>query len=526
MRKKYTLYLLITTLFLGGLSSCDDFGELNEDPTKSTGMDPNLLLPTIQMYLTNDFQEWHRHMMYPGGFVQQWCGDWGTVEYGSLAIKNSSYMGELWNQRYTRLAKNITDIIERTDDDPALVNINALGRIMKVYIYAQLTDMYGDIPYFDAGQGYYAGELKPKYDLQEDIYQDFFFQLETAVNQMDETKDKILYDHYYRGNIGRWKRFANSLRLRLALRLIKVDPQTAQREAEAAISLGVMQDNGDICLIKYENVANPSEGPGRGNGLANRLSAEPRNFRYSRKLISYMEETEDPRITMYGRCYMADNTTDITQQVYNAAGSYELMARPTSRFDWEENPAPITISVEGANVAVDGKYQFLQPSEWITAYNAPYINMSYAEVELLLAEAAHRGWSVDGTAEAHFRNALLASVEQMSLYGIPAASGSAIERFINVNPLHPGSELEQINMQLWVGYTFNPFEAFANWRRSNIPAITFLNYDPTRNQSNGETPRRILYPQEEQIKNEDNYREAIDRVPGYDWTIGVWWDKN
>ena len=525
MRKKYTLYLLITTLFLGGLSSCDDFGELNEDPTKSTGMDPNLLLPTIQMYLTNDFQEWHRHMMYPGGFVQQWCGDWGTVEYGSLGIKNSSYMGELWNQRYTRLAKNITDIIERTDDDPALVNINALGRIMKVYIYAQLTDMYGDIPYFDAGQGYYAGVLKPKYDLQEEIYQDFFSQLETAINQMDETKDKILYDHYYRGNIGRWKRFANSLRLRLALRLIKVDPQSAQREAEKAFSLGVMQDNADICFIDYEKVANQSEGPGRGNGLSNRFSAEPRNFRFSRKLITYMEETEDPRITMYGRCYMDNNTTDITQQIYNAKGYYSLMARPTSRFDWEENPAPISISVEGTEVLVDGKYQFLQPSEWFTAYNAPYINMSYAEVELLLAEAAHRGWSVSGSPEAHFRKALLASVEQMSLYKIPAASESAKQSFINSNPLVPGSELEQINMQLWVGHTFNPFEAFANWRRTDIPVITFLNYDPTRNQSDGQTPRRILYPQEEQIKNEDNYREAIGRVSGYDWTIGVWWDK-
>jgi len=239
-----------------------------------------------------------------------------------------------------------------------------------------------------------------------------------------------------------------------------------------------------------------------------------------------MEETTDPRITMYGRCYLSDNRTDVTQQIYNSVGSYTLMARPTSRFDWEENPAPITITVDGSEVAVDGKYQYLQPSAWLTAYNAPYINMSYAEVELLLAEAAHRGWTVNGSAETHFQNALRASVEQMTLYGIPAVSESAIQSFINANTLLPGSALEQINMQLWVGHTFNPFEAFANWRRTNVPEITFLNYDPTRNQSNGMTPRRILYPLEEQIKNEDNYREATDRVPGYDWTIGVWWDKN
>ena len=80
-------------------------------------------------------------------------------------------------------------------------------------------------------------------------------------------------------------------------------------------------------------------------------------------------------------------------------------------------------------------------------------------------------------------------------------------------------------MQIWVGHIFNPFEAFANWRRTGIPEIVFLNRDPARNQSGGKTPRRLLYPVEEQIKNPENYQAAIDRVPGYDWTVGVWWDK-
>ena len=133
--------------------SCSDFGALNSDPTKSTDMDPNLLLPTLQMTLTNDWQEWHRHFMYPGGFVQQWCGDWGTVEYGCCGIKNDSYMAELWLQRYTRMAKGLVDIVERTKDDPAQANINAAGRLMLVYTFAQLTDMYGDIPYSEAGKG-------------------------------------------------------------------------------------------------------------------------------------------------------------------------------------------------------------------------------------------------------------------------------------------------------------------------------------------------------------------------------------
>lgn len=530
---KKILYTLALALSLTcTFSSCDDFGDLNQDPTKSTDMDPNLILPTIQMMLTNDYQEWHRHFMYPGGFVQQWCGDWGTTEYGCLAIKNDSYMGELWLRRYTRMSKGLVDIVERTKDNPALANINAVGRIMRVYVYAQLTDMYGDIPYFDAGYGYYSNVLKPKYDLQQDIYDDFFKQLELADEQLNPDGDLITYDHYFNGDIAKWKKYANSLRLRLAMRLVKVDPDRAKQEAQTAIQNGVMESNADLCMIKYENVANPSEGPGRGNALSNRFRAEPRNFRYARRLISYMEETQDPRIRIYGACYLDNGLqTDITDLVYEQLKSYTAMSRPTDRFDWENYDTDVTvvtpeinIQLNGESVAVAAKYQYLQPSNYFMALDAPYINMSYAEVELLQAEAAYR-WGIGGSVSEHYEAALRASVEQMTVYGAPAVSEVNIQKFVDANELQTGKELEQINMQIWVGHVLNPFEAFANWRRTGIPEIVFLNRDPTRNQSNGQTPRRLLYPVDEQVKNGDNYKEAISRVPNYDWTVGVWWDK-
>ncbi len=511
--------------------SCSDFGVLNSDPTKSTDMDPNLLLPTLQMTLTNDWQEWHRHFMYPGGFVQQWCGDWGTVEYGCCGIKNDSYMAELWLQRYTRMAKGLVDIVERTKDDPAQANINAAGRLMLVYTFAQLTDMYGDIPYSEAGKGYYTGQYKPKYDTQEEIYNDFFRQLEIADAQLRKGTDVIKYDQYYDGDTAKWRKYVNSLRLRLALRLIKVNPDKAKEEACIAIENGVMESNEDLCRIKYENFANPSAGPGRGNALSNRFRAEPRNFRFSRKLISYMEQTSDPRIRIYGACYLEDGT-DITDLVYEKTRSYTEMARYTDRFDWEnygDDPTVVTpdmtIKLNGQDFIVEPKYQFLQPSLWLMALDAPYVNMSYAEVELLLAEAAYRWGFGDSTPAEHFSKALRASVEMMTVYGAPAPSEADVTRFIQANPLRSGSELEQINMQMWVGLVLNPFESFANWRRTGVPEIIFTNYQPARNQSNGKTPRRLTYPVEEQIMNPDNYREAIARVPGYDWTEGVWWDK-
>ena len=514
------ILLLASSTFF---SACN-FGDLNEDPTKSTDMDPNLLLPTIQMYLTNDFQEWHRHMIYPGGFVQQWCGDWGTVEYGCLGIKNDSYMAELWLRRYTRLSKNLADIVERTEKDQSLTNINAIGRIMRVLVFHQLTDLYGDIPYFDGGYGYYSGTLKPQYDTQEKIYNDFFLQLERAHQQLDPSGDAIPYDHFYDGDIHKWIKFCNSLRLRLAMRLVKVNPQKAKQEAEIAVRNGVMESNEDMCKIAHENQANPSSGPGKGNGVSNRFRAD-RTYRYTSKLIEYMESTGDPRITIYGGCYLDDKDyTDITAKVYALKGSYSKMARPTARFDWEQNPADIVLQVNGQNVTVAGKYQYLQPSKWFMALDAPYVHMSYAEVEFLLAEAKLRGWDIPQTVSAHYEKALRASVEYLTVYGAPPVDAPVIDRFVSDNQLVSGREMEQINMQLWVGSVLNPFEAFANWRRTNIPEIQFLNYKPASNQSGGMTPRRLLYPVEEQVKNRNNYYEAISRVPGYDWTVGVWWD--
>lgn len=506
------------------VTSCSNFEDLNRDPSRSNDMDPNLILPALQLQLNNNFEEWHRVMIYPGGFVQQWCGDWAVTNYGCQANMNTTYFYEIWIRKYRDIIKNVVDIIERTKDDDAKANINALARILKVYVFCQLTDMYGDIPYSEAGVGYYEGILRPKYDKQEDIYNDFFIQLEQAYQQLNQNADNITYDHYFNGDIRKWKKFANSLRLRLAMRLVKVNPVKAQQEAEKAVSNGVMESNDDICLIRFENVSGSTTILELGNGLANRLNADGRYFRYSSRLIGYMESTADPRITIYGGCYLEDaNYTDITSQIYAVKGSYEDMARPTGNFNWEGNPGNITITVDGIDVNVAGGLQLLQPSKWFMASDAPYIIMSYAEVAFFMAEAKLRGWNIPGTAEQYYEAGLRSSIEQMTLYGAPAVPDAAIDQFISRNVLVTGQEMGQINMQIWVGHVLNPYEAYANWRRTNIPDLTYLEY--MGSDGTAKTPRRILYPSEEQVSNPDNYNEAVGRVSGYDWTVGVWWDK-
>ncbi|MEL7586556.1 MAG: SusD/RagB family nutrient-binding outer membrane lipoprotein [Prolixibacteraceae bacterium] len=522
------LFMLLITF------GCSDFDELNMDPTKSTDMDPNLQIPTIQMRQTENHQEWHRYLSYPTGFMNQWTGNWSTVEYGGHAKKYDNFMEQMWVSYYPIIIRDVVDVVQRTKDQPELVNVHSIARILRVQCFLKLTDFYGDVPYFDAGMGYYNGVFKPKYDKQEDIYNDFFKELEEACTALDPDADLITHDLYYNGNIEKWKKFGNSLRLRIAMRLTKADPAKARQQAEAAIAAGVFESNDDICFIKHENFQNPSEGVGKGNGLAIRLSnpEDPTQnaFRLTTELVKAMEDSKDPRILYYGGCYYTDaNRTDITAQVKEQLLLYQEMSLPAQSFSWDEGiwRAPIDVVINGATVAVEHNYQRLQPSKLITAFDAPYLHMSYAEVKFLMAEAAFRGWNTGGgDANTHFQEGLEAAVRQWSLFGVSEFDERAISDFKAFNTLTAGKELLQINTQLWVLHFMDPMETWANWRRSGMPAVTFYNRYPAENQSNGQTPRRLQYPTEEQLKNKANYDEAITRMGGTDdWLTRVWWDK-
>jgi hypothetical protein len=530
---------IFLTASIACLYACSDFDELNSNPVTSTDMDPNLLVSGIQHRISENHQEWKRYLNYPGGFMNQWSGSWDIAEYAGKGIKQVLYMEQMWSSYYSKMVKSAVDIIQRTKDDPERVNIYSVGRILRVQLFLKLTDFYGDIPYSDAGMAYYNGVFKVKYDKQEDIYHDFFKELKEASDALDATKDKVTYDLYYNGDIAKWKRFANSLRLRIALRLIKVEPERAKEEAEAAIRDGVFTSNDDICFVKHEDYENPSTGFGKGNGLALRLSSidEPTTYStymLSTELLTEMEKTNDPRIRFYGSVYANDaaytDVTDLVLAYYN--GSYAKLGVPAQLFVWETvipgisyNNITVT-QPDGVKITLRSNEQRMRPSKLFTAFGAPFVHMSYAEVKFLLAECAVRGWETGGTAEAHFSGALEAAVNQWTIFGA-SPNKDVVQAFVEANPL-TGDEQErllQINTQLWILHFLDPMETWSNWRRTGMPDLKYYNYYPELNQSGGKTPRRMQYPLEEQLKNKDFLDEAIARMGGTDdWTNRVWWD--
>lgn len=505
---------------------------MNTDPTRSANLNPALQLAQVQLQFSGDLESNERlGVLETMPMIQHIAGAWAN-QWGGMYVKQQQYLSLIWEKDYPGKILNIVDAVKRTEGVASQTNLNAICRIMKVYLFARLTDLYGDIPYSEAGQAYSGGISKPKYDKQKDIYTDFFKELKEASAQLDPSKDKPTQDIFYNGDVGQWKKFAHSLHLRLAMRLVKIDATLAQQEATAAFNAGVFTSNSDICKVDHENVQNDYADI-RGNGLSVALNqGDIIAYRLCNTLINTMKTTNDPRLEYIAKNYIDNpykpfDRIDITAQVKEKVG---VSGVNSGNFIWDDykNSFDITVpEMGGASFTVDNNTQKAQLANFLIANNAPFLHMTYAEVEFLLADACFRwGVSLGGTYTEHYKKGMEAACTQLALFpGGPVISAAKIEQFKSDNPLQAAKELEIINTQLWEALFMNGPEAYANWRRSGYPALTPGFYPGYSNSTT--IPRRFEYPLSEKVQNADNVKAAIQDIEGGvdDWTKRVWWDK-
>lgn len=517
---------LVTLLFVMLLSACSDFGDTNIDPVRSSNLDPEKQLNLVQLGYSGGLGVNERvSVMLTMPMVQQIGGIWAN-RYGQFYIENKPYMGYLWENTFNAQLLNIVDAVERTDGKEDQTNLNAICRIMKVYLFARFTDLYGDIPYTEAGKGYFEGIVRPVYDRQEDIYHDFFRELSEASEQLDPSADNVENDFFYDGNIEAWKKFANSLHLRLAMRLVKADPQLAREEARKAYEAGLLQNNAETCMMQHENVQNDYTDI-RGNGLSAALNQSSEPSRLSNTLVDIMRESNDPRLAEMAKYYTTYeyrpfDRTDITEEVRAVVGYTGVNS---NEYLWDNWKGSFEITLpSGETHVVTNNEQKIQPANFLIANNAPYLHLTYAEVEFLLADATLRfGQEFGESAQIHYEKGIRAALEQLSFFPDgPTFTETQISDFIQSVPLLPGRELEVVNTQLWIALFLNGPEAFANWRRTGYPVLPS---SVTSESTTTETPRRLVYPLTEQEQNATNYQEAVDRLGGQDsWNARVWWD--
>jgi hypothetical protein len=522
--KKNILYTLPLLL----LVACSKFGDLNTDPTKSSKINPENQLIFAQLWFSGDLSTQERTnsiVLMP--LVQQ-LGAAYYARVGGMYVKDATRLWVMWENSYQNDVVNIVDAVQRTNNVPGQTNLNAICRIMKVYTFARITDLYGDIPYSEAATAYYTQIKRPVYDKQEDIYNNFLDELKAAAAQLDPAKDKVANEVFYKGNINSWKKFANSLRIRLALRIAKRNPDRAKKEITEAFAGGVISSNAEICMTRHLDIQN-NYSDVRGNSVSVAINQQSGMPKIISTFLNQLKNTNDPRINYIPRCYKQNSPMkpfereDITEQV--KASAVGLVGSNPGKYVYDDWVGPVTIKLaNGTNYnAVNGDIK-CELNTCFIRNNAPFMHLTYAETELLLADAEVRlGLSLGDDANTHYRNGVEAAMKQLSLYpGGPVVPDTAITRFLDENPLQAGTELKQINTQLWIALMLNGPEAFANWRRSGYPE---LKATPNNESTSLTIPRRFQYPLSEKEQNAINVQAAVSRIGEDDWTKRVWWDK-
>jgi len=516
--KKGLFAALIAFIAFCSFSSCTkDFEELNTDKTKLT-----TLTKTEFPYLFSKAQSSSSYAFWRYQVAQNLFADLYSQYYATSAtyfpsdryVLRMDWLQWHWRPIYTEAVPQLKTLLEQTD--PASAE-NALAKIMWVYTFHRVTDYYGPIPYFKAGE---PGRSIP-YDAQDKIYADFFVKLNEAVTVLKgKTSEKPYgdFDLMYKGDVNKWIKFANSLRLRLALRISKADAGKAKTEAEAAVSGGVMADVADDALMAK------SEAGADFNGLAG-ISVW-NEFRMSASMESVLKGFGDPRIGVY---FQPASGTQTYEGLRNGLSPAQLGDVANSN---NNNSNVGDRWVKGAG------------SAWAGQNTTPQNIMSSAEVYLLRAEGALNGWAMSGTAQSLYEKGIETSMNQWGIKdaaAIAAYTGSAktpvapddqqkSPALSNIPIKWGGSEAvqrEQIGTQKWLAVFPDGIEAWAEYRRTRFPKLY-----PLVNSDNTEVPvgqvlRRIPFLDLEKNTNKAAVDEAVRLLGGPDKaTTPLWWDKN
>ncbi|MDX1326830.1 MAG: SusD/RagB family nutrient-binding outer membrane lipoprotein [Arenibacter sp.] len=487
---KNSIYILLFAFFL---SACDKgFDELNVNPTKPVQVSLATKLTAAQKFMSSErYDNWRANLIYQSTMMQHLAvtaGYWSGDKY----TWNKGYASSLIDRYYENVVKSLVDMKVQMEEENSPEEMRAIVRIMRVFVFARLTDLYGDVPYSEAGQAFISGILTPKYDAQSEIYPDLLKELEESAAALGTGTSAFGdADLIYQGNQAKWKKLANSLMLRLGMRLIKRDPAAAEAWVTKAISGGVMESNDDIFYLQHDT--------NNRNGNSEAFDADG-NQRLSKTFVDFLQG--DPRLPI-----LASRRSD---------GS-------TAPADLKGLPNGLDSELLLAATGEEDTSLYAEPNDIITFFEAPMFFQTYAEVEFMLAEAAVRWNLAGGDPEPHYNAGVRAAMKMLELYGTNAVIADAdIDAYLVANPFDAANALEQINTQYWAATFLNEYEAFANWRRTGFPTLVPVNYPG--NVTNGTIPRRLTYPESEQSNNPENYQAAIAAQGPDLLTTRVWWD--
>ena len=517
--------LFFTTLFFS--CSNNELLDLNKDTNSSDVIELSYLLPFGQLQVSGGrFENWRGNLIYSSAMIQHNASldiavSGNTFAFGDKYLYEPDYSAALWNTSYVDPLKTLTHVVDRTKEDDEQQNLYAMALLMRCFTLHRLTDFYGDIPYKQAGRGL-DGQSNwfPKYESQQEVYDLLISQIREARDKLNDSGESLEgQDVMYNGKIDKWKKFANSLLLRVGMRMSKVDAAKAQSTVEEAAThaAGVFASNEDNAFIDHTD----GEGINRnGNSEVFMSGGEHSNVRPSEFFVNWMKNNDDPRLLI-----ICGGVGDPKAKSSSWNTTRDAQVGLPNGYDEDGIPEKALADslISDVKSFRDSVYSFINPK--LYNHEDPMFFVTHAETAFILAEAKEKGWNVGTTsAEEHFNAGVKSALQNWEAYdaslAVPDTTATAYIDGIGYDTAT--NKMKLIGEQYWAATYFNHYESFANWRRTGFPELTPVIFDG--NVTNGTIPRRLRYPENELSGNSQAYQEAVARQGPDLFTTRMWWD--
>ena len=511
---KYVVASLIAILI--SVASCDkDFEELNKNPLLSTTMDPVYELVTAEATFTDQHH-------YFAQIIQQCALIIGGQEAGgNYNIRNDNQMQSMWNTSYNAL-RPLFDIMKTLEGNTERSNLYNMARILKVWNMMRLVDTYGNVPYSQAGLGL-EGIFNPVYDDMEEIYADLATELKEATDALDATKKIETGDMYFKGDIAKWKKFGNSLLLRLGMRYSKSKPATA----ESIVKIATDPARGGVITTNSENVVIPYNGTQNNPNSAAFLSGTKHNWHASRPLVDFLYTNKDPRMK-YIICRYSDPES-ATGGTIDTIGANQIGCP----HGYDESTIMQDPLYPGEFKSFVYKYSQFNRQRCVRIESWHFI-VTAAQTQLLMAEARSRNWITTGTAKDYYENGVKQALQLPDMFATtregasPITDGEVAAYLARPNiAFSDATALKQINEQYWLACFLSWHEAWCNFRRSGYPQLNRINYSKEDAKVHASTDgfiRRLCYTIREYSVNKENVNKAATAIGGDELTTRIFWD--
>ncbi|OQX79664.1 MAG: hypothetical protein B6D61_03150 [Bacteroidetes bacterium 4484_249] len=481
MKKIYLIFVVLAAL---AVSCTKNFEDMNTDKKHPTEVPGVTLFSNAQVALADQIASTNVNINVWKLFAQYWT-ETTYIDEANYDIINRTIPDNAFRIFYRDIlvdfkeASRLISEEEAVTEEDQIVKNNKLLiiQLLNAYSYQRLVDMFGNVPYTEALD--IETTITPKYDDAASIYADLINKIDAAIDGLDESQGSFgSADLYYGGDVSAWKKFAYSLKLKIAIHLADVNSATAQGYAEDAAP-NVFTSSDDDCQLVYLG-ATPNTNPLYEDlVLSGRKDFVPANT-----IVDIMNSLNDPRRDDYFDTIPGQ--PEYTGGIYGYSNSYSNFSHISEKIQVPEFPVKL---------------------------------ISYTEVEFYLAEAAARGWNVGGDAESHYNAGITNSILEWG--GTEDDATDYLAQPEVAYTTATGDWKEIIATQSWIASYTRGFLGWTTWRRLDAPV---MNIPESPESDDGQVPKRFTYPVNEQTLNAENYYQAAQAVGGDLMSTKLFWD--